>query len=166
LNKFFVSLLIGSLLLACHTDDSMRMHLAEVKDLLEQYKGQAQRLEEINNVNIGNLNHRLNLLKVFDGFKSNEDIMEVLASGLAFMQELPLMTEEINDELANNQQQLESLIKDMNQQLYTAEEVTLFLVLERTKFEQLLMKVDYVHDRFSAWQLNAETIESAMRNNN
>jgi hypothetical protein len=166
LNSFFVSLLALTLLFSCKTDGAQRDQIADIKTLLKKCAEQKQRMEELNAEEIDKLNLRFNELAGFEGFINKHEILEILAAGKAFLSDLPMMTEEINNELANNQQQLQLLMKDLNQQLYTTEEVSLFLVQEKYKLEQLLMKVDYVRDRFSAWQLNAETIESAMRNTN
>lgn len=163
LNSLVVLLWLA--VVACHTNFDYKNQQEEISSLLEKTRKQNERLRYIKEHET-ELRQRFDLIFNYDGFPEDENVNEILGSAAAFLQELPLLMSEIQDEIQNREKQLQMLMKEINQQLHTTDEVTVFLIKENKMLDQLVLKVDYVSDRFTAWQLNAETIESAMRNYN
>lgn len=163
LNSLLVLLWLA--VVACHTNFDYKNQQKEISSLLEKTRKQNERLHYIKEHET-ELRQRFDLIFNYDGFPEDENVNEILGSAAAFLQELPLLMSEVQDEIQNREKQLQMLMKEINQQLHTTDEVTVFLIKENKMLDQLVLKVDYVSDRFTAWQLNAETIESAMRNYN
>jgi hypothetical protein len=162
LTKFLTAAMLALAFYSCKPTIGNQELLQQIEQIEHAVKQQADRLDAINMQQYQALNVRFESIVSAYLHTQNNNIIEVLASGSRFLQLYPAELDEINKELNFAHQQLENLHKEAKNQLYTNEELAMFITNEKARLELLTTKVDYMVSRFNSWLLNAETLESGL----
>jgi DNA gyrase/topoisomerase IV subunit A len=162
LTKILAAALLALVLYSCKPANENQELLRQIEQIEQTVEQQAQRLIAINLQEYKALNVRFERIVSEYQHTQNNNIIEVLASGSRFLQLYPAELDEINKELNYARQQIENLHKEAKNQLYTKEELAMFITNEKARLELLSTKVDFMVNNFNSWLLNAETLESGL----
>lgn len=165
LNKIISAALLALVLISCESKNKNQELFLQLEQIEQAVEQQAERLDAINLQQHQLLKVRFERIDSEYQQTKNNNILEVLASGKRFLNLYPAELDEINSELNFAKQQIESLHKEAKNQLYTKEELAMFITNEKKSLELLTAKVDYMVNQFNSWLLNAETLESGLEQN-
>jgi valyl-tRNA synthetase len=162
LTKIITTALVAMVFLSCNTEVENQLQLQQLEQIDQSIQQQSERLNAINMQEYQALHLRFEQLDTAYQHTQNNNIIEVLASGRRFLNLYPVELDEINKEVLFARQQIENLQKEAKNQLYTKEELAMYITNEKARLELLTSKVDYMANRFNSWLLNAETLESGL----
>ncbi len=162
LTKFLAAALLALVFYSCNPANENQKLLQQLEQIEQAVEQQADRLNAINLQEYQTLNVRFERIVSAYQNTQNNNIIEVLASGSRFLQLYPAELDEINKDLNFARQQIENLHKEAKNQLYTNEELAMYITNEKARLELLTTKVDYMVSRFNSWLLNTETLESGL----
>jgi predicted DNA-binding protein YlxM (UPF0122 family) len=162
LTKFLAAALLALVFYSCNPANENQKLLQQLEQIEQAVEQQADRLNAINLQQHQTLKLRFERIASEYQHTKNTNILEVLASGKHFLIRYPAELDEISKELNYARQQIENLLKEAKNQLYTKEELAMFITNEKARSELLTAKVDFMANSFNSWLLNTETLESGL----
>ncbi len=163
--KVLVFLGLFFLSFACSGPQHNEAYHSDIEALEAELAQKTSCLEKGNHERFSQLKKRYERLFEAELPSGNEAIPEVLESARLFLQEYPedfRMLQYRHDQILESLHRLEHTA---GQQQYSEAEWAIALSRQQDQLERFYIDLAYVCDNFSAWHMNAETLEKALKLN-